>query len=124
MKYVPLLLGFVPFAVSALGAALGSVALMAVSVPLLFVTVRILPFCRKRENLFMFVYSAAALVPINVFLLRVCNIRELIGLSPIRVFTFGAIMFIVLFAVEELALGLVTRLIWGRQYALPDFEEE
>lgn len=104
---------------SLLGAKTGAWWLCLVSAGLLFPAVWLLPWGRRRENLFMFVLSSFTLIPLNLSLIRGFLSMELPG-GEIRLFR--AAIAIVLYAVawnlEEVLLGLVTRLIWPKQYRL------
>lgn len=123
-KCIPVMFGLVPLAVSASGAALHSVLLMAISVPLLFGMVHVLPFCRKRENLYMFTFCALTMIPINILMIQAVSPFLFSDESALRVTMWSVILFFVFLSVEEIILGVLTRLIWPRQYKLPTFEED
>ena len=123
-KCIPVMFGLVPLAVSASGAALHSVLLMAISVPLLFGMVHSFSFCRKRENLYVFLYSAFTMIPVNILMIRAVNPILFSGESALRVALLSFILFFVFLSVEEIILGVLTRLIWPRQYKLPTLEED
>ncbi len=123
-KCIPVLFGFVPLAVSTLGAVLHSVLLMASTVPLLFGMVHVLPFCKKRESLYMFSYCAFTMIPINILMIRVVIPILLPDESALRGAMWSVILFIVFLSVEEIILGILTRLLWPRQYKVPDFFDD
>ncbi len=127
-KYIPVLFGLIPLPVSALGAVLFSISLfsiplMALSVLFLFVLVRVLPWCRKRENLFIFIYSVGVVTPINIVIIRSLNWTDFLD-NGFQIVLWSLLSFFMLFAVEEIVLGIITRFIWKKQYKLPEFDEE
>lgn len=122
-KYIPVSLSLVPLFVSSLGAVLRSVPLMILSVLLLFVMVHVLPFCKKRENIYMFIYCAVTVIPINIFVIRAANPYIFFDEDSFRICLERILLFFILLALEETILGCITRLLWKRQYKLPDFNE-
>lgn len=90
------------------------------SVILSFLYVAICPFCRKRESLWLFVISALNMIPFNIL---VCNAAHLLACYLLSLGKLGAItlyfmIYIILFCVEEVFIGIMGRFIWRRQYAL------
>lgn len=79
-----------------------------------------MPFCRKRESLWLFVVGIYALLPINhlivkevlVYIVSETSLRWLV--YPLTYLE----CFLILISVEEVLLGLVGRLLWRRQYKL------
>lgn len=104
--------------------------LIPVAVLSMFVLVGTLPFCRKRENLWMFVLTAFCSIPVNWFLLTNFEIWKNVLYSggESRILTKIVIVeyMMVLTGVEEIILGLLTRMLWRKQYKLyiPVDEEE
>jgi len=92
----------------------------------LFAMVALLPFCRKRENLWMFIFVAVFGTPVNIFLVKEYTWYLAGDDSRVVTFFYGALLFFVLFSVEEIVFSLITRLIWRKQYKLfpKDFDEQ
>ena len=114
----------VPLLIALLGACIPSVPVMLLVFPVLFAMVRFLPFCRRRENLWMFVYAAVAVVPVNVYVICRAGLYELFDESRFKCGLWSVLLFILLLGIEEIILGVITRLLWKRQYRLPVFNEE
>lgn len=85
----------------------------------LFLLVSLLPLCKKRENLWMFVFSTVSLLPVNIRVsISVSQWMEdeLYMDSPFLKVIIILIAFHVLFCLEQIILGVITRFIWKRQY--------
>ena len=85
----------------------------------LFLIVRLLPICRRRENLSMFLLVAIAGLPLNAYLIWYAFrielfVSELMACNVITAF----IAFCMLFSIEEIVFGVITRFIWKRQYKI------
>lgn len=119
-----------PIVISIASAHYKMLWLIPVAVLSLFVLVGTLPFCRKRENLWMFVLTAFCSIPVNWFLLTNFEIWKNVLYSggESRILTKIVIVeyMMVLTGVEEIILGLLTRMLWRKQYKLyiPVDEEE
>lgn len=120
MNIAPMLFVAIPLFFTVAGACSGSVILMAVGVLLLFALVALLPVCRKRENLWMFSFAAITMIPVNIYILIKLDLYDYSGASILRTVMWCILILGILTAVEEIVLGLITRLIWNRQYRLPD----
>ena len=124
MSFLPLLFAVVPLSIASLGAGMKSVAVMSLTVPILFVMVGLLPFCHRRENLWMFAFSAISVIPINIYILQSIDLSHYFDDSLIKTCLWSVLLFFILLAIEEISLGLVTRFVWKRQYKLPDFNDD
>lgn len=119
-----------PIVISIASAHYKMLWLIPVAVISMFVLVGTLPFCRKRENLWMFVLTAFCSIPVNWFLLTNFEIWKNVLYSggENRILTKIVIVeyMMVLTGVEEIILGLLTRMLWRKQYKLyiPVDEEE
>ena len=119
-----------PIVISIASAHYKMLWLIPVAVLSMFVLVGTLPFCRKRENLWMFVLTAFCSIPVNWFLLTNFEIWKNVLYSggESRILTKIVIVeyMMVLTGVEEIILGLLTRMVWRKQYKLyiPVDEEE
>ena len=123
-------LAVLPIVISIVSAHYKMLWLIPVAVISMFVLVGTLPFCRKRENLWMFVLTAFCSIPVNWFLLTNFEIWKNVLYSggENRILTKIVIVeyMMVLTGVEEIILGLLTRMLWRKQYKLyiPVDEEE
>lgn len=119
-----------PIVISIASAHYKMLWLIPVAVLSMFVLVGTLPFCRKRENLWMFVLTAFCSIPVNWFLLTNFEIWKNVLYSggESRILTKIVIVeyMMVLTGVEEIIFGLLTRMLWRKQYKLyiPVDEEE
>lgn len=92
-----------------------------VTIILIFVLVGIFPFCRRRENLWLFILCAICLPPINVFVLREYQWwRELLGVDArgFLYYLYLTEITLICVGVEQVIVGVIGRRIWKRQYAL------
>ena len=85
----------------------------------LFIIVGIVPIFKKRESLYMFILVGIAGLPINIRLSYWLVSEEFISSG----FLLGNILWVALlccvfFSVEEIVFGIVTRLIWKKQYKI------
>ena len=119
-----------PIVISIASAHYKMLWLIPVAVLSMLVLVGTLPFCRKHENLWMFVLTEFCSIPVNWFLLTNFEIWKNVLYSggESRILTKIVIVeyMMVLTGVEEIILGLLTRMLWRKQYKLyiPVDEEE
>lgn len=119
-----------PIVISIASAHYKMLWLIPMAVLSMFVLVGTLPFCRKHENLWMFVLTAFCSIPVNWFLLTNFEIWKNVlysgGESCILTKIVIVEYMMVLTGVEEIILGLLTRMLWRKQYKLyiPVDEEE
>ena len=97
----------------------GKTYILIGSVILLFLLVAFLPVCEKRENLWMFVFSSVSLLPANIrFSVLISQwTEEKLYWNPafMKIILF-LIALHILFCMEQIILGFITRLLWRRQY--------
>ena len=97
----------------------GTTYILIGSVILLFLLVAFLPVCEKRENLWMFVFSSVSLLPANIrfsVLISHWAEEELYWDSAFMKIILFLIALHILFCMEQIILGFITRLLWRRQY--------
>jgi hypothetical protein len=101
---------------------LHSLILMVLAVLAHFGALRLTPVCKRRESLWMFLLVALSTIPLNLHLLA--EYGDLVGVSRnsgiIALSLLSIIWYDVLLSVEEIIMGIITRLIWKKQYKLPD----
>lgn len=111
--------GLLPIVLSVAFLAKQSVVFLLLCVLSLFIVVGTVPLFRKRESLFMFILVAVAGLPVNIRLAYWLVFESFINSD----FLFGDILWMaflccVLFSVEEIVFGVITRIIWKKQYRL------
>lgn len=115
-------LAFAPVGLSLVAAHIQSLWLAAATVILIFIFVAVMPYCRKRENLWVFLLVAAASIPINLFILGKYDLWIYLTASGEKhgiVYYMSLIEYtLLLSSIEEVIAGLIARLIWKRQYKL------
>lgn len=93
--------------------------MLIISVISLFLLVAFLPVCEKRENLWMFVFSSVSLLPANIrfsVLISKWAEEELYWDSAFMKIIITLLALHILFCMEQIILGFITRLLWRRQY--------
>ncbi len=84
----------------------------------LFVLVGTLPFCRHRENLWMFVFVAFFSIPTNIAV-SIKTEQFLFGEETFFLtLVYTLMIFFAYFSVTEIVFAAVTRMIWKRQFRL------
>lgn len=119
IKYAQLVTGSIPFVLSLkflIGHSWVSLLLAVIS---LFVIVGTVPLFRRRENLYMFIFVAIAGVPINIWLSYWLVSEGLVSAGfVIGDILWGLLLCCVFLSIEEIVFGVVTRMIWKRQYVI------
>lgn len=87
---------------------------------LLFLIVGTVPICRRRESMWLFVLTALGSMPINIKISTMDTVQYLLD-SEIPIV--GAVIatieiYLLLFSVEEILIGIIGRFIWKRQIVL------
>lgn len=112
-------LTMIPLIVSTIYCFTGKTYVLIVSVISLFILVAFLPVCEKRENLWMFVFSSVSLFPTNIsFSVLISQWAEnRLYLDSVFMKTIVFLIALhILFCMEQIILGFITRLLWRRQY--------
>ena len=95
--------------------------LIPVVVILIFILIGTMPICRKNENLWIFVLTGFCSIPVNVFLLTKYNVwMDYLYNGSGKIHKIALIIgyTIVLTGMEEIVLGLFTRILWKKQCKL------
>ena len=98
-----------------LGAVLDIPRLVLFSLLILFVVLSVFPKFRHRQMAFLFPLSFVSCLPVNVLLCR-----SLAGVFDLVSFRFSLVFILilaVLVSIEELLLGFVGLILWGKQEA-------
>lgn len=121
---------YIPIVSALVSAFLKSIWLIPVTAVLIFGIVAILPFCHKRESLWLFVLCTLSLTPMNFFILHEYPVWEyfLYCGSDKGVIYYLALFEVTLIAtsLENVVVGVFGRGLWRRQYRLyiPEDEDE
>lgn len=116
---IQLAIGSIPAILSTAFLINQSWLILLICVLSLFVIIGVVPLFRKRESLYMFILVAVAGLPINIRLSYWLVSEELISSGfLIGNILWGALLCCVFFSVEEIVFGVVTRMIWKKQYKL------
>ena len=108
-------------ATSILSAYYKALWLIPVVVILIFILIGTMPICRKNENLWMFVLTGFCSIPVNVFLLTKFNVwMDYLYNGSGKIHKIALIIgyTIVLTGMEEIILGVLTRVLWKKQCKL------
>ena len=92
---------------------------LAAAVLSLFLLVGLLPVCKKRENLWMFLFSAISLLPVNIYLALWAYqwlAFELYDDSRLFLIANSLLILHMAFCIEQILLGILTRFLWKKQY--------
>lgn len=92
---------------------------LALAVPCLFAAVAWFPPAKRHENLWMFLLVAVTGVPFNLSVIAFAArypflLSKFALLSALR----GALLYLVLFAAEQLAFGYAARWLWPNQFRI------
>ena len=119
IKKLQFALGIVPTVFSLLFLRNGSWKYLLLCIVSLFVIIGCLPLFRKRQNLYMFIFVAIVGLPINIWLSYMLVSEGVISSGfLIGDVVWGAMLFFVFLSVEEIVFGVITRMIWKKQYKI------
>lgn len=90
------------------------------TVLILFFVVSVLKICRRRENLWLFIYTAICGIPINLAIVKERMVLFFFdsGIPIVGTIIATVEVFLLLFAIEEIVVGVIGRIIWRRQYRI------
>lgn len=116
-KNFQVLLFLVPFLFSLFSLRWDSIPMGVISLIMAFCIIGVLPLCRMRQSIWLFVVSAFITTPINLLLIQKMGIW-IILLGAFNRFTYYLIvieLLLLLLSIEEIVFGLIGRLIWRNQ---------
>ena len=119
INYIQVAAGLLPIGLSAIFLMKKSGFVLLLCIVSLFIIIGTIPLFRKRESLWMFIFVALAGLPINIRL-SFWLVSEGVISSGFMIgdIVWGALLCCVFFSAEEIAFGVITRLIWRRQYKI------
>lgn len=108
----------VPTILSTLATHYASVVLLIITIIGMLLFLKI-PVFKHRENLWMFVIATFSTIPINIILVKNISGSFLFDNGKVIAGIFrGFVIYAVLFAVEQIVLGIITRFFYRKQYKL------
>lgn len=119
-KIIRCSLGFVfaslPSVISLIAVINRSILLAMISIIVIYLLVAILPCARHYENIWVFFLSIFASIPFNIKLIDILARaifieNDFVLLHILRC----ALIYVILFCVEEIILGAVARFVWRKQ---------
>ena len=96
---------------------------MVVITVLLFLLVKMMPFTKGYENLWVFVLGAFAFLPVNIKM-GVFVAKFIMDINPFVIAIWSIVIAMALCSVEEIFLGTIARIIWRNQVEEKVVEEE
>lgn len=116
-RYWQFIFALIPLFISIAFLPKQSVFLLILYVISLFIIIGVVPIFKKRENLWMFLLVAVTAIPINVNLIySFVNMGYLKELNWFRIILWIFLIYCILFSIEEIVFGVITRFIWRKQY--------
>lgn len=108
----------IPTILSVLATCYKSITLLIITIlSMLFMLAT--PIYKHRENLGMFVILSFISIPINILLVKTISESVVFNYGGIFTYIFrGFFIYSVLFAIEQIVLGIITRFFYRRQYKL------
>lgn len=109
---------FLPPLLSLRAVYINSLRAGIIAVISIFLVVKIVPFCHKRESIWLFIVCAYSFLPINFVLAGqiIMNLGEKI--SEMIYWLRYVEYILILASIEEVLMGFIGRLLWRRQYKL------
>lgn len=111
-----------PFALAIIAAFKASPIISIIAMALVFFDVVILPVCKNNQNAYMFFLTAVTATPINIrIIIHFIGNRESVPERLISVLV-GLLAYFMLFSIEEIIMGIVTRFLFPKQESFDCFE--
>ena len=108
-----------PAVLSAVAVLRSSAVVFGIMILAHFIIIGAVPAFRRRESIWMFIVVALSSVPLNVYILTLLNgLGFIFGISAFLGILRCILYYSILFSVEQLIMGVITRIIWKRQYKL------
>lgn len=108
----------IPTILSSLAACYTSIIIFIITIIIMFLMLKIQMF-KHRENLWIFVIATFATFPVNILIVKIIVQSDFLDYNSMLTNIFsGFVIYAVLFAVEQIILGVATRLIYRKQYKL------
>lgn len=96
---------------------------MLVITVLLFLFVKLMPFAKGHESLWVFVLGAIAFLPVNIKV-GIFLVTIIMDINPFVIAVWSVVIAMALCSVEEIVLGTIARILWRNQVETKVEEEE
>ena len=107
----------IPTALSVWMVVKQSVALFLIYILAHFLILKIVPTFRRRESIGMFIIITFSTIPINLFIMSLLwGMEDICGVFILTRFFRCFIYYMMLLSLEQVVMGVITRIIWRRQY--------
>lgn len=112
----------IPPALAVIAACKTSLIISIIAMAIVFLDVVILPMCENNENAWMFFLTAISVTSINIRL--IINFLGDCESVPERLISVlvGLLAYFMLFSIEEIIMGIITRILFPKQESFDDFE--
>ncbi len=115
-KDFQLLFCFIPLITSVVFSINQKIIFLILTLILPFIIIGVLPVFRRRENLWMFLIVSFAGTPINILISYFLVSLELFYTEFFMCdILWGILVFFIMFSLEQIVFGIVTRMIYKRQ---------
>lgn len=109
----------IPAALSLASVIKHSVILFVILIVTHFIILKFIPVFKGYESVWMFIFVSISSIPLNVYILSLINewgflFDTILFLGILRTVLYYA----VLFSIEQIIMGVVTRIVWKKQYKL------
>lgn len=112
----------VPFALAIIAAFKASPFISIFAMSIIFLDVVVLPVCQKNENTYVFFLTAVTSTPINIrIIIHFVGNRESVSEMIVSILL-GLLAYFIMLSIEEIIMGIVTRIIFPKQESFDDFE--
>lgn len=112
----------IPPALAIIAAFRASPIISIIAMALVFLDVVILPACKNNECAYMFFLTAVTVTPINIRLIIHFSSDCESVLEKIISVLVGMLAYFVLLSIEEIIMGIITRILFPKQESFDDFE--
>ncbi len=83
----------------------------------MFLLIALLPAARHRESIWMFVMTSITYIPINLWFIKgITDWFSDVSVPGIGSILWSILLYCILFGLEQICMGIPTRLIWRKQY--------
>lgn len=109
----------IPAALSLASVIKHSVILFVILIVTHFIILKFIPVFKGYESVWMFIFVSISSIPLNVYILSLINewgflFDTILFLGILR----AVLYYAVLFSIEQIIMGVVTRIVWKKQYKL------
>lgn len=112
----------IPPALAVIAACKTSLVISALAIGIAYIDVVILPVSKNNECAYMFFLAAVTATPINIrLIIHFLGDCESVPEMLISVLV-GLLAYFMLFSIEEIIMGIITRILFPKQESFDDFE--